>query len=95
MHFSVVAFPSLLPVVNQTIPAGLYRKPFVIEGNEINISAGIGIAIYPDHASDDTKLMKNADAALYEVKKDGKMLIKRLEAINPVDKFIFNIAFDH
>ncbi|MEA2072161.1 MAG: sensor domain-containing diguanylate cyclase [Campylobacterota bacterium] len=43
-------------------------KPFVIEGNTINISSSIGIAIYPEHGKDDDTLLRNADKALYKVK---------------------------
>ncbi len=47
--------------------------------NEVNINtknyhlgASIGISIYPSHGNDLTQLLKNADNAMYEVKKNGK-----------------------
>lgn len=38
----------------------------------LNIKASIGIAIYPDHATDGKTLIGYADAAMYFVKKNGK-----------------------
>ena len=47
-------------------------KPALINGTEIHVGASIGIAIYPDHASDAKTLLKRADEAMYQVKKTGK-----------------------
>jgi diguanylate cyclase (GGDEF)-like protein/PAS domain S-box-containing protein len=46
--------------------------PFILEGNEIFITASIGISVYPQHGKDAETLIKNADAAMYEVKDNGK-----------------------
>ncbi len=40
--------------------------------NPINIGASIGIAIYPDHASNSDELLKYADTAMYSVKNRTK-----------------------
>jgi diguanylate cyclase (GGDEF)-like protein len=32
----------------------------------------IGVAFYPDHGTDETQLTKNADAALYRAKSQGR-----------------------
>lgn len=32
----------------------------------------IGVSVYPAHGNDLTQLLKNADDAMYEVKKNGK-----------------------
>ena len=40
--------------------------------NPINIGASIGIAIYPDHASNSDELLKHADMAMYSVKNRTK-----------------------
>lgn len=45
-------------------------QPFYIESNNIKIGANIGIAIYPKDGGDIETLMKNADTALYEAKKE-------------------------
>jgi diguanylate cyclase (GGDEF)-like protein len=49
-----------------------FAKPFVIEGQELNITPSIGFAIYPKDGDDSNKLMRHADAAMYRSKNDGK-----------------------
>ena len=44
----------------------------VLDGHEIFISVSIGIAIYPDDGADMSTLLKNADAAMYQAKYQGK-----------------------
>ena len=46
--------------------------PIVIEGQELYISASIGIAIYPSDGADIPTLLKKADAALYRAKELGR-----------------------
>ncbi|MBD3921252.1 EAL domain-containing protein [Paenibacillus sp. PR3] len=56
------------------------NQPFYIEGNELFVSCSIGIALYPEHGSDRSSLMRSADAAMYEAKAAGK---NRSELFNP------------
>ena len=44
-------------------------QPFVINGQEIHLTASIGISVYPD---DDRTLLRNADVALYRAKEKGR-----------------------
>lgn len=46
--------------------------PFVLDENELFISASIGISLYPSDGEDTTTLVKNADAALYHAKRQGR-----------------------
>ena len=46
--------------------------PFLLEGNEVNIGTSIGIGIYPDNGLDRSTLIKNADAAMYHAKENGR-----------------------
>ncbi|WP_091163434.1 bifunctional diguanylate cyclase/phosphodiesterase [Paenibacillus sp. 1_12] len=46
--------------------------PYRLKDNDFYITASIGIAMYPQHGADDVQLLKNADTAMYEVKKNGK-----------------------
>ncbi|MDR2925584.1 MAG: sensor domain-containing diguanylate cyclase [Azoarcus sp.] len=39
---------------------------------KINVSASIGIAVFPDHGNDETALIHAADKAMYSVKRSGK-----------------------
>jgi diguanylate cyclase (GGDEF)-like protein len=50
-------------------------------GNEeLRVGVSIGVAIYPDHATDPSELRKKADKIMYEVKKSGKNNYKLAEA---------------
>lgn len=47
--------------------------PFLIRGGlELYIGASVGIALFPDDAKDGTTLLRNADAALYQAKSQGR-----------------------
>ena len=45
--------------------------PFFVQGNEVFITASMGIAYYPQDAPNVIDLIRNADAALYHAKKIG------------------------
>ncbi len=47
-------------------------EPFTIKGRESFVSASIGIALYPDDATNVGDLLKNADQAMYRAKEDGR-----------------------
>ncbi|MDP1667405.1 MAG: diguanylate cyclase, partial [Methylobacter sp.] len=48
-------------------------KPFCVEqGEDIQISASIGISLYPQHGDNPELLMDHADAALYQAKDAGR-----------------------
>jgi len=46
--------------------------PFTLKGHETNVSASIGVTIFPNDASDANELVKNADVAMYRAKENGK-----------------------
>ena len=48
------------------------QAPMSIEGKSITISISVGIAIYPDCATNAIELMKCADVAMYRAKADGR-----------------------
>jgi len=45
--------------------------PFYVQGNEVFMTASMGIAFYPEDAPNVIDLIRNADAALYHAKKNG------------------------
>ena len=47
-------------------------KPVTIAGQECTVSGSIGISIFPADAQDEQSLMKNADAAMYVAKAEGR-----------------------
>ncbi|TFW27965.1 EAL domain-containing protein [Massilia arenosa] len=48
------------------------RRPFLIEGHEIFVTASIGISLYPEDGDDCNSLLKFADTAMYHAKNCGK-----------------------
>ena len=47
-------------------------KPFAIDGQEVQVTASIGIAIYPYDGKDVDSIRRNADTAMYAAKKIGR-----------------------
>ena len=47
-------------------------KPFEAEGQQIYVSASIGISIFPIDGADPDTLLKNADTAMYRAKESGR-----------------------
>lgn len=48
------------------------KLPFYLENQEIHTSTSVGIAVYPEDGEDVDTLLKKADSALYEAKKNGR-----------------------
>ncbi|MFC4932276.1 putative bifunctional diguanylate cyclase/phosphodiesterase [Massilia sp. GCM10023247] len=48
------------------------RRPFLIEGHEIFVTASIGISLFPEDGDDCNSLLKYADTAMYHAKNCGK-----------------------
>ncbi|AKA80629.1 histidine kinase [Pseudomonas synxantha] len=51
---------------------GLINRTFKVAEHELNISASIGIALFPGNGSSPQELLMNADAAMYHAKGMGK-----------------------
>lgn len=47
-------------------------RPLQIKDIEVEITASIGISLYPDHGTTAEKLIRSADKAMYQVKREGK-----------------------
>jgi diguanylate cyclase (GGDEF)-like protein/PAS domain S-box-containing protein len=54
----------------------LLEPVFELEGQDFEIAASIGVALFPAHGETMTDLLKHADAALYEAKRDGRGTIR-------------------
>jgi diguanylate cyclase len=54
--------------------------PFTVGGQQVRISASIGVAVFPTDATGATDLIKNADMALYRAKGEGRGLTRFYEA---------------
>lgn len=52
------------------------ERPMNIRGNEIHISASIGVSLLPGHTEDTDDLLKHADTAMYQAKDDGRNTLR-------------------
>jgi diguanylate cyclase (GGDEF)-like protein/PAS domain S-box-containing protein len=48
------------------------QSPFEVDGHTIYLGASVGVAIYPQHAEDEVRLVALADAAMSRAKQTGK-----------------------
>jgi len=66
-------------IVNERL-APRVRAPHLVDGAELHVSCSVGVALYPDDGADADVLMKNADAAMYQAKADGKDTVRFFNA---------------
>ena len=52
------------------------RPPLKLGTHEFFVTASAGVAVYPDHGEDVESLLKNADAAMYRAKEDGRDTVR-------------------
>jgi diguanylate cyclase (GGDEF)-like protein len=55
-------------------------EPFMLDGQQVNIGTSVGIAVSPVDGITATDLLRNADTALYQAKKDGRGAFRFFEA---------------
>ncbi|MDD2541596.1 MAG: EAL domain-containing protein [Desulfuromonadaceae bacterium] len=71
-----VLLPDMVKAEDATITAEKIKQelqaPFNIAGQDVHISASIGIAVLPRDGESVDTLLKNADIAMYKVKANGK-----------------------
>jgi diguanylate cyclase (GGDEF)-like protein/PAS domain S-box-containing protein len=80
-------FVVLLPVIDEASDALAVAEKirhaifqtFELAGRGLNISASIGVAIYPEHGSDEKTLLTNADTAMYFAKEAGRNYVMMYE----------------
>ncbi|MFT3735304.1 MAG: EAL domain-containing protein [Rhodocyclaceae bacterium] len=49
-----------------------FQEPFLVDGLQAVVTASVGIAMWPEDGDDPDTLMRNADTAMYEVKKSTR-----------------------
>src|SRR6185295_9021920 len=49
-----------------------FQQPFVLEAQELYVSASIGLALYPADGEDPDTLVRTADSAMYRAKELGR-----------------------
>lgn len=67
---SVTNLQSIGPVAQKLLDTLL--KPYYFKNQELNISASIGIAVFPDDGTDADTLITHSDAAMYTAKEAGR-----------------------
>lgn len=73
-------FAVLLPAVDDaSVPAAVaekilaaFREPFEVAGRQLFVSPSIGVSMHPEDAADAGELLRNADAAMYRAKENGR-----------------------
>ena len=50
----------------------LMTAEFVVQSHSLSIDCSVGISIFPEHGADGETLIKNADAAMYSAKENGR-----------------------
>jgi diguanylate cyclase (GGDEF)-like protein/PAS domain S-box-containing protein len=72
----MVLLPGAMPLADvQEVADKLLASlgaPVVLAGRSISVTPSLGIALYPQHAATPPDLVKNADAAMYEAKRQGR-----------------------
>jgi diguanylate cyclase (GGDEF)-like protein/PAS domain S-box-containing protein len=71
---------ALIAATAEKIRASLCA-PYEINEQQVHIGVSIGISIFPDDSADEHALIKNADAAMYEAKANGR---DRFQFFTPV-----------
>lgn len=56
------------------------RTPFEFEGNELTVSASIGISEFPDNGKTAQELLRGSDAAMYRIKQSGRNAVSFLNS---------------
>jgi diguanylate cyclase (GGDEF)-like protein/PAS domain S-box-containing protein len=62
----------MLPLGEKLI--GELRRPCSIAGNQVTVTASIGVSAFPSDGLDSAKLLRHADAAMYRAKARGRNL---------------------
>ena len=47
-------------------------RPYAAPGRDLEVGASAGVSLFPEHGMEPEALLRAADAALYEAKRDGK-----------------------
>jgi diguanylate cyclase (GGDEF)-like protein/PAS domain S-box-containing protein len=72
----MVLLPGAMPLADVEEVArkllGALSAPVVLEGRAISVTPSLGIALYPQHADTPADLLRNADAAMYQAKRQGR-----------------------
>jgi len=71
-----IASPDDAVFVAERIIAAV-KRPISLEGQEVFVTTSLGISLFPVDATQPEALLKNADAAMYRAKSQGRDLVER------------------
>ncbi|QRX81898.1 bifunctional diguanylate cyclase/phosphodiesterase [Glaciimonas sp. PAMC28666] len=78
-EFAILLIPqnTTLPLGEQlnTVAANVLRAariPFLFDGNDMTVSASVGISVFPENGMTSPELLRGADTAMYRIKKNGR-----------------------
>ena len=54
----------------------IVAAPFLLADHALQVTVSIGVSVFPEHGSDEQALMKHADAAMYEGKRQGRNVVR-------------------
>ncbi|MCU7904695.1 MAG: EAL domain-containing protein [Candidatus Thiodiazotropha sp. (ex Epidulcina cf. delphinae)] len=78
-EFTVI-LPDIVEGISTTLVAGnilaTLSHPFELDGQEVHLSASIGITIFPQDGKDPGMLLQNADTAMYRAKAEGRNIYR-------------------
>jgi diguanylate cyclase (GGDEF)-like protein/PAS domain S-box-containing protein len=80
-EFAVV-LPDIAPAAAEVLAGEmleLFRAPFALDGASLDLRASVGVAGFPEHATDAEELVKSADIALYSAKGGGRATVRMFE----------------
>jgi diguanylate cyclase (GGDEF)-like protein len=83
-EFGIIAPQTALEaakVLAERLRRAIAREPIQVN-NELSIplTISVGVAVFPDHAQNESDLVAAADAALYRAKQDGRNCVRVAEA---------------
>jgi diguanylate cyclase (GGDEF)-like protein/PAS domain S-box-containing protein len=73
-----------IPVLSRMLKHA--SKPVLINGNNIQVSASIGVTIYPQDQSNSDQLIRHADQAMYIAKQSGKNCFHLFDVAKDTEK---------
>jgi diguanylate cyclase (GGDEF)-like protein len=83
-EFAILQVNTARPDEVETLAARIVElvgRPFLIDGQLINVGASVGAALAPGDGTEPGTLLRNADLALYKAKADGKDTFRRFDPV--------------
>jgi len=73
-EFTVLAHDIIIPADAETVAVKIKAAlsgPMLLGGHAVTVTASVGVSIFPEHGEDPIVLLRNADLAMYNAKREG------------------------